>query len=267
MRWLVVCLVAIGCGRHGGDDTIGGDDTHEVPDAGGPSCVDGEACTPDLACHDGATVCEAGTATCHATTALADGTACGNSYECANGECVAPCEPGLARCGGRCVDLQTDEQHCGECGTTCDANATCDAGTCKPGAPLAATGACTQIDQPGWLSCPTGMSCQCYYHYDKIFVDKPASLSTWLAPTSLQVMGGVLPQNQVMSSAPPATVALTANTSGVFAGAAYPYTVTVTAGVAEIKLHGSAGYVPPKFVLQTSADCGNRGQILDCTFH
>jgi hypothetical protein len=179
------------------------------------------------------------------------------------------CESGQTWCSNACVDITTDEAHCGDCTTTCDAEASCVAGTCKPGAPHAATGKCTEIDQPGWLSCPTGMACKCYYHYYKTFIDKPASLTTWVTSTSVEIQGGMLPQNSVLTSAPTAMVPLTTNpTTGVKTGSYYPYTVTIGAtGALEVKLRDSDGYVPAKFVLQTSADCGNRGQILECTFN
>jgi hypothetical protein len=40
------------------------------------------------------------------------------------------------RCGGECVDLATDPQHCGECGYACTASEVCSAGSCRcQGAP------------------------------------------------------------------------------------------------------------------------------------
>jgi hypothetical protein len=44
--------------------------------------------------------------------------------------CVATCPPPFAVCGGSCVDLGGDPQHCGECGTTCPA--ACQARMCAP---------------------------------------------------------------------------------------------------------------------------------------
>lgn len=40
----------------------------------------------------------------------------------------APCPgPGLTRrCGGRCVNIQTDDRNCGSCGTVCPAGKRCD---------------------------------------------------------------------------------------------------------------------------------------------
>ena len=29
------------------------------------------------------------------------------------------CDPALERCDGACVDLETDDAHCGSCGTAC----------------------------------------------------------------------------------------------------------------------------------------------------
>ncbi|MDX9724466.1 MAG: SUMF1/EgtB/PvdO family nonheme iron enzyme [Myxococcota bacterium] len=44
------------------------------------------------------------------------------------GECAEQCADGWARCGDRCVDLNTDEAHCGACGQACDG--VCQAGRC-----------------------------------------------------------------------------------------------------------------------------------------
>jgi hypothetical protein len=42
------------------------------------------------------------------------------------------CDPGLAACGGACVDLSSDENHCGRCGEVCD-DGSCEAGVCVAG--------------------------------------------------------------------------------------------------------------------------------------
>jgi Stigma-specific protein, Stig1 len=40
------------------------------------------------------------------------------------------CTGGTVNCDGVCVDLQTDEAHCGSCQTVCAANEVCQAGVC-----------------------------------------------------------------------------------------------------------------------------------------
>jgi hypothetical protein len=42
-------------------------------------------------------------------------------------------ECSFARCGGGCVDLESDLSHCGSCGETCGAGELCLAGACTPG--------------------------------------------------------------------------------------------------------------------------------------
>jgi hypothetical protein len=43
------------------------------------------------------------------------------------------CQDGLMRCGGQCVDLRSDDDHCSRCDARCDAGASCVLGTCVPG--------------------------------------------------------------------------------------------------------------------------------------
>ena len=45
--------------------------------------------------------------------------------------CCSSCAPGLADCGGTCVDLGTDAAHCGRCGNACGAGQTCRNGRCQ----------------------------------------------------------------------------------------------------------------------------------------
>ncbi|MBL8601664.1 MAG: hypothetical protein JNK72_07060 [Myxococcales bacterium] len=42
-----------------------------------------------------------------------------------------------AVCGGRCVDLQYDPDHCGACGQVCPSARVCEGGVCRPGQRLA----------------------------------------------------------------------------------------------------------------------------------
>jgi len=41
-----------------------------------------------------------------------------------------PCTSGLACCDGVCIDVLSDVNHCGECGSPCGANRTCNSGRC-----------------------------------------------------------------------------------------------------------------------------------------
>jgi hypothetical protein len=131
--------------------------------------------------------------------------------------------------------------------------------------PLAVAGTCTYIDQPGWESCPVGMACECYYHYYKNFQNQPGELDVHLAPSELDVLGGTLPSNHTFGYVTPAMIPLTASPTQT--GTVSPYTVTVSAtGTITIALYAYGGYIPPKDVIYSSADCGNQGQILQCTF-
>jgi hypothetical protein len=72
----------------------------------------------------------------------AEGMACSGG-SCQNGQCISPtgvvvtvpppsggCPSGTAACPGGCVDTGTDPRNCGNCGTRCQINASCEAGTC-----------------------------------------------------------------------------------------------------------------------------------------
>lgn len=179
-----------------------------------------------------------------------------------------PCDDGLTRCGQACVDTTSSSTDCGSCGHACDTGSTCTQSTCKPGAPATANGTCTYVDQPGWLSCPTGMSCQCYYHYDRLFQNQPAHLDTWRSDATLEITGGMIPSNQTMYGVTTGTITLVSDGQGGFTGnSLYPYQVTITpAGATTIRIYATSGYVPPAYVLYGDADCGNEGKILDCTF-
>jgi len=42
----------------------------------------------------------------------------------------AGCAPGATACGGRCVDVASDQNNCGGCGVRCNRSQTCKAGAC-----------------------------------------------------------------------------------------------------------------------------------------
>jgi hypothetical protein len=52
---------------------------------------------------------------------------------CTNGACGSVCNAGFSRCGGNCVDTNTNKQHCGTCGNKCMGQAMCIGGFCTYG--------------------------------------------------------------------------------------------------------------------------------------
>ncbi|HEY8431140.1 MAG TPA: MXAN_6577-like cysteine-rich protein, partial [Sandaracinaceae bacterium] len=54
---------------------------------------------------------------------------------CNAGTCEVGCPTGETACSGTCVNLQTDEANCGECGMACGAGQVCVAGTCESPCP------------------------------------------------------------------------------------------------------------------------------------
>src|SRR5262245_37816794 len=80
------------------------------------SDLEGKKCDADGGCLTGY-VCDEDTNTC-----IRQGVSSG-------------CEEGETVCGGECVDLQNDEQHCGGCGATCTApengDPACVLGECR----------------------------------------------------------------------------------------------------------------------------------------
>jgi hypothetical protein len=49
---------------------------------------------------------------------------------CSKGICAAACDTGLTACDRSCVDLQSDDDHCGKCYAACSAPKKCVAGAC-----------------------------------------------------------------------------------------------------------------------------------------
>ena len=77
------------------------------------------------------------------------------------------------------------------------------------------------------------------------------------------MLGGSWPDNDVVSTPPSATIELT--DSPPQTGYGSPYSATVDIDMVEVDLYRSSGYIPQSAVLYSSSDCGNRGQLLDCT--
>jgi hypothetical protein len=106
------------------------------------ACVPGPTCSSDNPCE--AVTCD-GAGCVYAL--LADGSSCGPR---AADRC----------CDGTCVDISTDDAHCGGCFTACDASQSCEsiaATTMCPTNPSDTSGRCTCSATE---ECPTGQSCR-----------------------------------------------------------------------------------------------------------
>jgi hypothetical protein len=103
----------------------------------------GDVCTRGRTCRNGSCQCPLGTTPCGPTCCPAGRSCCGS-------DC---CAPGLTCCGGVCVDLQTDEQNCGSCGSPCFPGQVCVSGTtqCTTYQPLCQSGRC--VCPPGYSEC------------------------------------------------------------------------------------------------------------------
>lgn len=103
----------------------------------------GQSCAADADCC-GALTC--GSGSCQPPGATGGGSSPGNQG----------CATGLSRCGGSCIDLLTDVDNCGGCGTVCTTNVANAVPTCSNGA---CGYACT-VRACGDGSCaPTGGCC------------------------------------------------------------------------------------------------------------
>lgn len=75
------------------------------------------------------------------------GAACGTASACLDICCTDTTTLGTT-CGGTCVDVETNVEHCGECGNACEADEVCHEGACKvncsPASPLV-TQACEAL--------------------------------------------------------------------------------------------------------------------------
>jgi len=80
------------------------------------------------------------------------------------------CGTGEAFCGGACIDVQSNNNNCGACGTVCPAGQSCRTGTCTPncapseslcGTPAACVNTQTNAANCGACgnACPTGQMC------------------------------------------------------------------------------------------------------------
>ncbi len=79
----------------------------------------------------------------------AGGATSGGSGGVSGGGGSACPDDGDIRCGGSCVDTDTDAQNCGGCGTKCSSGQTCAAGKCTGGTTMAG---CSSITEFGTVS-------------------------------------------------------------------------------------------------------------------
>ncbi|MBU1897500.1 hypothetical protein KKB55_06985 [Myxococcota bacterium] len=104
---------------------INGQCIHEEPPL---QCRDNTGCPADMICINGQCLYEEPPLQCR------DSTACPAGMICINGQCLndepVMCERGETLCQNDCVDLTTDAQHCGACGSTCARGEACEDGRC-----------------------------------------------------------------------------------------------------------------------------------------
>jgi Stigma-specific protein, Stig1 len=82
---------------------------------------------------------------------------CGIDAYCQDGTCI--CRGNKRMCGGVCVDVLTDPNHCGSCNHPCFPGGICTNGTCScPPGTSACGGTCCR-SCCGGICCPPGMSC------------------------------------------------------------------------------------------------------------
>jgi hypothetical protein len=126
----------------------------------GTACSSDEWCTPltepegeDCGCRD----LDSDDDNCGG---CGDAYACGDNEECVAGECQCEgservCYPGETCClGGGCVDLETDREHCGGCGDSCEPDETCESSECQCGGDV-----CSDSEFCCHGDCRTGTCC------------------------------------------------------------------------------------------------------------
>lgn len=116
-------------------------DDDEGPECETAECMEPESCALDV-CDDECVDLQSDPASCGVC-----GRQCDSSEECIDGACVGTCtetcdndveictggtcecRAGLMRCDGECVDIASDDDHCGMCGRECE-DMLCSAGEC-----------------------------------------------------------------------------------------------------------------------------------------
>jgi hypothetical protein len=141
----------------------------------------------------------------------------------------------LTECGSECVDLTSDEAHCGDCDTACDAGASCIDSGCVCAPPnTECPDACTNTDTDPLhcgdcdTACPSGASC----------VDAGCVCPPNFIPGDLS--GNPTGQDMVLDQLPGAYVAITPYFSTGINGFGVGYSTTdVTIGAPGYDLDGS----------------------------
>lgn len=101
-------------------------------------CSDGSGCTDDTCDSSGKCV--------HSATCAGGGLCCGQlaCFECcgdadcsggkvcSGNQCVVKCQSPLTLCNAQCVDITTDANNCGGCGTVCGTGRQCQSSQCTP---------------------------------------------------------------------------------------------------------------------------------------
>lgn len=154
------------CDSHRGTCEKDGTCSYEPRPVGSP-CDDGDGCTTGESCGaDG--VCDGGDP-CATDDPCEVASCIGGACQFDPLEDGASCGPDDADrcCGGVCVDISTDEDHCGGCGVTCDADDSCESVAATAScafAPAATTGRCT-CDAAN-ADCPIGQICRTVLPFD-----------------------------------------------------------------------------------------------------
>jgi hypothetical protein len=109
------------------------------------ACLQGSACTPTNACHDGVQQCSSSSASCSDTgSSKANGTSCGSGKVCNNGSCQSGCWVGGSYYASGATSPTNSCQSCQPAssttslspvsnGTSCGSGKVCNGGSCSSG--------------------------------------------------------------------------------------------------------------------------------------
>jgi DNA-binding beta-propeller fold protein YncE len=111
---------------------------------------------------------------------------CCNHAKCKGKKCK--CKSGYTKCGGKCFDLDQDEEHCGTCDIACPASETCVDGRCSEGGYVFVTEWGRVGSGDGEFNAPKGIAVTASGHVYvaepwnsriQIFTDDGGALGTW----------------------------------------------------------------------------------------
>ena len=126
----IVLVVAAGCGDCGDEPPGGNGDTM----ASTGDVADGSGDTPVVDATDGGDDGGGGTTGGDGGGSGGDGGPDGMAKDVptdGGGDASISCSQGKTACGGSCVDLQSSQNHCGECGNSCGTDGVCLSGSCQ----------------------------------------------------------------------------------------------------------------------------------------